>query len=283
MKIALTADLHWNVSTRGDRNTRRLADRVVELNPEILVLVGDTGVEEEMAKGLALFREFKGAKLLVAGNHCLWCDRRSPNSLEIYQKVIVETAEYFGFHYLDKQPWLAADHSFAIVGNISWYDYSYASPVIAVKYPDCQEIYRRKEFLNGWHNDGRYVRLGMSDADFTRLVLAKLKNDLDDMSRRAEMIVAAIHHPPYPELFYPLRAKPSDDDLIWLAYTSNRAIADLLPRYLKLRYVFCGHTHFARHARIGQIHAYNIGGNYHWKRLALLDLVSNKVEFQEFR
>ncbi len=261
----------------------RLAQRVVQINPNILILLGDTGVEKEMDECLARFEKFRGVKLLVAGNHCLWSEARNVDSMKIYREIIPATAKKFGFHYLDEKPWLAEDGSLAIVGNINWYDYSCASPIIAAKHPDCETMYRRKEFLNGWHNDGRFVRLGMSDSDFTKHVLAQLQTHLEEMNQHAKLLLAAVHHPPFPELFYPAKNQPSDDDLIWPAYTSNRAIAELLPRYEKLRYVFCGHTHAARAAIVGRIRAFNIGGNYDWKRLAVLDLPSEEVSFEVFR
>jgi predicted phosphohydrolase len=283
MKIAITADLHWSVSDIGDRCTRWLAKRLRQINPDLLILVGDTGVGNEMAHCLDLFKALDCVKLLVAGNHCLWSSGSAIDSMQIYTQIIPATAKRFGFHYLDAEPWFAADGSLAVVGNINWYDYSYASPVIAHKYPHCEEMYWRKEFINGWHNDGRFVRLGMSDVEFTQRVLEKLKRDIEEMSQQADLLVAAIHHPPFPELFYPLKPHPSDDELIWLAYTGNRAISKLLLQYPKLRYVFCGHTHFAREAQIGHIHAFNIGGDYDWKRLAVLELPPGKVEFEEFR
>lgn len=282
MKIAIAADLHWGISARGDRCTRRLAQRVAELAPEVLLLLGDTGVEEELGACLRLFDAFRGVKLLVAGNHCIW-SHTGASSLQIYREIISETAQQHGFHYLDEKPWLAPDRALGIVGNISWYDYSYASPVIAAKYPDAEEMYLRKAFRNGWHNDGRYVRLGMSDAAFTQHVLAKLQAHLEAMSAQAETLLAAIHHPPFPELFFPTKARPTDDDLIWLAYTSNRAIGELLPRYPKLRYVFCGHTHAARAAMVGHIRAFNLGGTYDWKRLAVLNRATDEVAFEIFR
>lgn len=283
MKLAITADLHWGISAKGDRCTERLAQRVMQLAPDVLILLGDTGVEEELGACLARFESMRGMKLLVAGNHCIWSHTRGVNSMTIYREIIPATAKEHGFFYLDEQPWLAEDRSLAIVGNISWYDYSHASPVIAAKYPNAEAMYRRKEFFNGRHNDGQYVRLGKSDAEFTQDVLARLQSHLDDMTQRAECLLAAIHHPPFPELFFPMKAAPSDDELMWLAYTSNRAIAELLPRYPKLRYVFCGHTHAARAATVGHIRAFNIGGNYDWKRLAVLDHPAGEVAFEVFR
>lgn len=282
MKIAIAADLHWGISARGDRCTQRLAQRVAQLAPEVLLLLGDSGVEEELGACLSLFARLRCAKLLVAGNHCIW-SHSGESSLKIYREHIPATARQYGFHYLDEQPWRAADGSLGIVGNISWYDYSFASPMIAAKYPEAEAMYRRKEFLNGWHNDGRYVRLGMSDVAFTQLVLAHLQTHLEEMSTQAQTLLAAIHHPPFPELFFPAKKTPTDDDLIWLAYTGNRTIAELLPRYPKLRYVFCGHTHAARVAQIGQIRAFNLGGTYEWKRLAILKFSSGEVAFENFR
>jgi 3',5'-cyclic AMP phosphodiesterase CpdA len=40
MRLAITADLHWGISPKGDRCTERLAQRVMQLAPDVLILLG---------------------------------------------------------------------------------------------------------------------------------------------------------------------------------------------------------------------------------------------------
>ena len=97
MKIAITADLDCGVSAKRDRCTERLAQRVLQLAPDVLILLGDTGVEEELGVCLARFESMRGVKLLVAGNHCIWAHTKRVNSMKIYREIIPATAKKHGF------------------------------------------------------------------------------------------------------------------------------------------------------------------------------------------
>ena len=44
----------------------------------------------------------------------------------------------------------------------------------------------------------------------------------------------------------------------------------------------CGHTHFAREGRLGPTRGYNIGGDYHFKRLLRFDWPLGEVRATEF-
>ena len=73
------------------------------------------------------------------------------------------------------------------------------------------------------------------------------------------------------------------DRLLWDAFTGNRAIEELLTRHEeRIPLVFCGHTHRARESTVGRIRGYNIGGDYHFKRLLLVDWSAGAVTAQVF-
>ena len=61
----------------------------------------------------------------------------------------------------------------------------------------------RKQFPRGIHNDGRFVRLGMSDADFTGRLVERLRGQLAALPASVERVLMVQHHPPVRELFYP--------------------------------------------------------------------------------
>jgi len=46
--------------------------------------------------------------------------------------------------------------------------------------------------------------------------------------------------------------------------------------------VFSGHTHRARTSTLGKIRGYNIGGDYHFKRLLLVDWPAGTVTAHVF-
>src|SRR4051812_36288412 len=100
MRLAITADLHWGMSPKGDAATRALIEQVAALAPDALVLAGDIGEGKQFAPCLQLFRELPCAKLLVPGNHDLWTRDPSPTSLELYDDKLPQTARDQGFQYL---------------------------------------------------------------------------------------------------------------------------------------------------------------------------------------
>jgi hypothetical protein len=57
----------------------------------------------------------------------------------------------------------------------------------------------------------------------------------------------------------------------------------LLARHAeRIAFAFCGHTHRARQTDWHGIRGYNIGGDYHFKRLLCLDWPSGNMEAHQF-
>ncbi len=282
LRVAVTADLHWTLSPAGDRATRALLAHLDENLPDVLILAGDTGVRDALEECLGLFRHLPCAKLFTAGNHDIWAVQEGMDSLEVYSHDLAQAGAAAGFTYLDDGPWVSADRRLAVVGSVNWYDYTLAPRSILQKYPNAMEIFRRKYFIRSRHNDGRFVRLGMTDEEFTGLVVSRVEEHLRAASERAETVLLATHHPPVPELFKPLSADPTDDELIWAAYSGNARMRDIVYAAGKVRYVFCGHTHVYRRERVGGREMVNVGSDYDRKSLVLLDHPSGRITVQWF-
>jgi predicted phosphohydrolase len=195
----------------------------------------------------------------VPGNHDLWTRDPAESSRERYLQVLPELAAAAGFHYLDERPLLATPEGVALVGSINWYDYSFADPAVEQEHPNAAEMYRAKLFPSGRHNDGRFVRLAQSDAEF----------------------IAIQHHPPVRELFYPTPLTTTYQRF-WLAYTGNRRMQDVVLADPRIRTVICGHTHAACEADVEGKRCLNIGGDYDFKRLLLLDTETGSEQWWEF-
>jgi hypothetical protein len=73
------------------------------------------------------------------------------------------------------------------------------------------------------------------------------------------------------------------DRLLWDAFSGNRALEGLLARSAdRISFAFCGHTHRERENDLGGIRGYNIGGDYHFKRLLMLDWPEGSVTAHVF-
>jgi hypothetical protein len=91
------------------------------------------------------------------------------------------------------------------------------------------------------------------------------------------------HHPPFHGLTFPRTEPLRGDDLLWDAFSGNASLEALLGRHAgRIPFAFCGHTHRAREATWQGVRSYNIGGDYHFKRLLWLDLASGSIQAHTF-
>ena len=73
------------------------------------------------------------------------------------------------------------------------------------------------------------------------------------------------------------------DDVAFTALAGNRAMEELLVRHHeRIPFVFSGHTHRERENTFHGTRGYNIGGDYHYKRLLLLDWPARTVVAHQF-
>jgi len=283
IRIAITADLHWGTRhPSGNDATRAMAHHLRTDPPDVVILAGDIGAGEHFGSCLDLFADLPGLKAAVPGNHDIWVNQGDPrgDSLEVYQKHLPEECERRGFHYLDHAALLLPELDLAIVGTMNWYDYSWSIDDLPNFADDWEERLRTKRFTLGMHNDANFVRWPTNDVAFTEQLAAKLDEQLRAL--KVGNIVAITHHPPFRELNYPKPGPPTLNGRLWDAFSGNTTVERILTNDPRVRFVFCGHTHFAREARLGEIQAYNVGGDYHFKRLLTLDWTNGGVAAMEF-
>lgn len=286
LRLALTADLHWGIRPNGDAATRLLAGFLRAEPPDVLVLAGDVGAGAAFAACLALFAELPCRKALVPGNHDLWVEAEDPrgDSLQVYQDYLPRVCAAHGFHYLDQGPLALPQADLAVAGSINWYDYSWSLDALRREVPDWEARLRSKRFRRGRHNDARFVRWPLDDPGFTARVVATLDRHIQEAAAASRPVLVVTHHPPFYGLSFPRPGPPAGlDDLLWDALAGNRTLEAVLARHAaRVPFVFCGHTHRARANRLGTIRGYNIGGDYHFKRLLLLRWPAGEVQAHVF-
>jgi 3',5'-cyclic AMP phosphodiesterase CpdA len=286
LRIAITADLHWGIRETGDAATRALAAELRERPPDMLVLAGDIGAGDDFARCLELFDQLPCRKLLVPGNHDIWVngtDSRG-DSWRVYSGHLSGLCAQHGFHYLDHGPLLLPEADLAIVGTMNWYDYSWAIDELPNYADDWQERLRNKRFARGRHNDGRFVRWQFTDGTFTEHVVAAFERHLQEALRHVGTVIVVTHHPAFAGLNYPSTLPPHLDQLLWKAFSGNRALEQVLERNAdRIALAFSGHTHKARENNFAGIRGHNIGGDYDWKRLLMLKWPEGTIEAREFR
>ncbi len=293
MRLLITADLHYDVP-RSREPAEKLADEVRSLAraDDVLVLVGDTAGADlaRMGDCLRLFADLRIKKLLVPGNHCLWC-RNGETSIERYEKLIPQAAMAEGFEVLDHKPVFVG--RVALVGSVGWYDYSFRYESLGIPL----DFYRAKitpgaaEYLGGEYDwliarhrdvltehhmsmgtrwgDGRWASLAMTDEEFVELLAGRLAEQLRQAAAKADRIIAFIHHLPFAELVPQNRPDPF---AFAAAYMGAGRFGEVLLDCPKVTHVYCGHSHWPMRCRMGRLEAINVGSTYREKRLEILEL-----------
>lgn len=293
MRILITADLHYDI-TRSQEPARQLAADICRRGGDALVLLGDSAGADlrPLRQCLALFESFNGVKLLVPGNHCLWCTG-GENSVERYEQTLPQVAREGGFEVLDHSPKiLVGEHGpVGLVGSIGWYDYAFAeaelgipeafyeakvAPGAAAYYEEYHHLIeshggqltpRQLSMSSRWM-DGTHVRLGMSDAQFVDVLVRRLRAQLQDLAPRVERIVAFLHHLPFDELVP--RGRP-DKFAFAAAYMGSPRLGHELLACPKVTHVYCGHSHWMAEHIIGHLTVINIGSTYVQKQMRVLE------------
>lgn len=287
LKIAVTADLHWGVRPNGDAATLKLVEHLKASPPDVLILAGDVGAGDEFEACLRLFDDLPSVKTLVPGNHDIWVasDDRRGDSWSVYQEWLPRHCREHGFHYLDHSPRIFPAHDLALLGTINWYDGSWAAASDEWSPPkDFDERFREMRFTRGRHYDVRFVRWHHTPESFTRWSVERLSQHLEQALAVVSRAIIVTHHPAFRGLNVPLHGPLTVDRLLWQAFAGNESLEQLLECYQnRVAVVFSGHTHLARETRFGSIVGYNIGGDYDWKRLLVLDWPGTSVTSYEFR
>ncbi len=285
-RLAVTADLHFGTRDAVDRGaTVPLVAGLCADPPDLLVLAGDIGAGDEFDACLALFDGLTCRKALVPGNHDVWVrsDDARGDSWAVYDDFIPRVAAAHGFHVLDRSPLVFPEVGLAVVGSMNWYDYSWGRDRLPAAWPDYAERLKSKRFTRGRHNDAVFVRWPFDDPGFTRHAVEALEAHVAEALARVPAAVLVTHHPPFYGLAYPRDDRDDPDGLLWDAFGGNARLEALIEAWGgRVPLAFCGHTHHAREASLGACRGFNVGGDYHFKRLLRVEWPTGAVTAEEF-
>ncbi|NIS54324.1 MAG: hypothetical protein GWN94_25055 [Phycisphaerae bacterium] len=267
MRIFLSSDphLHGN-EPGGDGAVIRLAHHVASqgTRDDVLMLLGDYGNSLESIRiCLSLFASFKGKKLAVIGNHDLWDQYGTPDTVSRYQ-LLQSVIESAGFHALDRAPLIIG--GLAFVGNIGWYDYSFQD--LADVPPEAYESKTIPGKQDICWQDARYVNWQCSDREVVDQMIERLSRQLAQLN--GERVIVGMHHVPIKRLlFHPRWIVPYEWRFANCFLGSDR-FAKLFQQYrAKIGHVFCGHKHGFKTITEDGVRYTSLGGDYEHKELAV--------------
>jgi hypothetical protein len=285
MRLLVTADIHIN-HRRSRPLALELIQRMNAAGGDALLVIGDTAVADgdELEQCLSRFT-IPGPKLFLCGNHELWT--READGHQLFTHDLPRRIAALGWRWLETEPLVIG--ATAIVGTIGWYDYSFASPRLAIPRrfyaakispgaaaylgrrdlePDAADVSAEARALVARWNDGKFVKLGRSDEAFVEECAARLESQLAALAHVPEVLVAT-HTVPFRELLPPPRYSQIE---FAKAYLGSERLGDVIRRFSNVRRAFCGHSHFRAEARIGGMTAVSLGSSYRWKTFEVVDL-----------
>ena len=269
MKIVFTADLHADLScgyTRGE--IARLHDRIRSQGPDVLIHGRDlAGLEKDaMPATLAMLDDVRCLKLAVPGNHDLWLE--DGNSLEYYMNDLPDLYTKNGWQLLDALAGPVVHDGIAFVGNMGWYDYSFMDPNLP---PTAHRCYETKDWfaVTSW-NDGVYVRLGMTDAQFNGYLLKHLSRQLQAVPETVQTIIAVTHHIAFDEMVVRKLSDPAWN--FCNAFLGSVELGETLLSDPRIKYHLCGHTHHRSKVQTGSLISINVGCTYDRKRIEVINI-----------
>lgn len=286
LRIAVAADLHYGTRhPTGNRATEQIAARLRDDRPDVILLGGDIGAGEDFERCLALFDGIDCVKALVPGNHDIWVRSADPrgDSRAVFEDYLPRVSREHGFHFLDHGPLELPAADLAVVGTMNWYDYTWDIDLLKQAAPDWEDRLREKRFTRGMHNDANFVKWNWNDVSFTTFVYENLKTYLAAALTKFSHAMVLAHHPPLRGLLYPAREPPPLDALLWRAFSGNTRVEELLTTHAaRIPAVWCGHTHTARQCQVGPMRGFNVGGDYHFKRLHVFEWPTGIVTETDF-
>ncbi len=275
MKVYFASDLHYDVGAGKGASTAlaRYLDQHATAD-DVLLLGGDYGNDDDAVEAcLALFADFPGHRLAIAGNHDAWVDTDVTDS----RARIARLSEQFdaaGFRSLEEEPAIIDGVGFA--GAIGWYDYSFRVESLEVPI----EVYESKGYPGAagavW-NDARFVDWGVTDPEFTREQGESLARQLEAL-RGVERAIVVTHHVPTEALLRPDFLPPGVDRasvvprkwLILNTYLGSSMFEDIIvDAPVDVELALCGHIHLGRSVERRGVRFVSNGSNHKTKELVV--------------
>ncbi len=275
MRIVVTADLHFGISSSYDEKTMIFLEGLKEFLPiDLMIICGDAaetinlGPENKGENHKRLFSKIREIPVeniaFCAGNHDIWT-RDADDSWEIYSEVLKDVARDFNITYLDFENLYLGDY--AIVGSMGHYDYSFATKDLEMEGTVVNEGHYESKTPPGslepvW-NDARYIRWKYSDRDACEKICDSFESRFMEAVNRADNVIVASHTAPIIEM-NAHQNKSNARSNFFNAFSGASRLGEIMFKAVGKNIIaFSGHTHLAAGPIIKNgIEFWNLGGGY---------------------
>ncbi len=236
------SDLHIDSNPLNLKVWELLRETCEMAPPDLLLIAGDLAeTVQAWEKALGLFSETSFQKIILPGNHDLWC-RDSPtiSSMQKHQDLLPMVARDQGWHYLPSNP--LKIKSLGIAGSCCWYDYT----LMPQENPFTRTDFVKKERKGRRWMDGVYCRWGDFDAhdpdqEITDFFYSQLENDLTRLLNEGCKTIFLMTHFPFYQSLLPFTETDWDFNYFG-AFMGSKKYLDLLDSF-PIRFHLCGHLH----------------------------------------
>ncbi len=236
MKIAAISDLHLD-ENQAYPVLMRLAEMLAAEHANMVLVAGDiTECADVSIDAMDLFEELCGCPVYyVPGNHDLWRDNVDKGTTdEVYQMLVDDYRCLAGkTHIIRKKK---ENLEFALVGDIGWYDYSFANPVF------------NREELDQMQHEGRTwqdkLKNQWTDDNMARceIQLERLEKQLKEAGNLP--VIVLTHMVPIREFCVP------ESPEMWKyfnGFLGSEKLGELFEKY-NVKVSISGHVHYRKEA-----------------------------------
>ncbi|MGM0641004.1 MAG: metallophosphoesterase [Thermotogota bacterium] len=182
MKISILSDIHVDKQVvESDPVEIALLKVLNEDTPDYLIIAGDIADDYQKSLEILFYLEnnTKTKILFVPGNHDLW---NKENYIENTNEIYLKLKEFQG--NLSNGPIIIGD--WAIVGDVGWYDYSFAHEKYSL-----DELSKGNDFNRHW-KDKKFVNWGKDDITVTNDFKNKINSQIEKLKDKNIILVTHV-------------------------------------------------------------------------------------------
>jgi len=223
-----------------------MLEGIKQVKPDALIISGDLSVDGKLGDIEKLFIKLKKANqkmrvITVLGNHDLWIHERDIDSISKIERIN-KLSEKYNVELLDTINRVELG-DYDVVGNVGWYDYSFAPGYTDFDYENCNPYGFSKEYIKSnciylntmrgcscpsWHNDCIYTKV--ESRSFAKINREKIEGNM-----RGRRTIIVTHHAPLKDFMkeHSFFNAYDGQDLSNIIFNSNK----------KIVYYIYGHLH----------------------------------------
>ena len=251
MKVYATSDIHIDSHDNNLKLWYELKNYCIENPPDILIIAGDLAESTKAwNSALEVFKDCSFTRLIVPGNHDLWCRNDQTHSEDKLCKTLPEICHSNNWIYLPKTNFETSEYTF--VGNAAWYDYSLMPEYHPFNFDDFTRYQNgNRRWMDSAFCKWKNFQTLEKDLLLTKFFFNELEKQLQ--IAKSDNIFLVTHFPFYPE-FLNFTGKNWDYEYFG-AFMGSTMYLKLLEKY-NIKYHVCGHLHRSAATTYKQCQAY---------------------------